>query len=185
MNLPTPLHRATLLAAALTLAAAAAHAGEGGGGSVLCDDSINTIANDAYAGQCQGPLPGSFTPGTVASFDGTSFVFVGASNDGSGTFAANPGVVEWGTLALTTTPGGPFVIGLQGADSYSLYLFSGGIPGAGSIDFDRFGLATTLGQIAPDVRHAALFAPVPEPATYGLLAAGLGVVGFMRRRRRA
>jgi hypothetical protein len=183
----TALPRRATLVAALTLAAASAHAGLGsGGGSVLCDDSINTIANDAYAGSCQGPVLGSITPASVATFDGIGYVFAGASNDGSGVFAANPGVVDWGTLTLSATPAGPFVIGLQGSDSYSLYLFSGGIPGAGSIDFDRFGLATALGQVAPDVQHAALFAlaPVPEPASYGLMAAGLGLVGFMRRRQR-
>lgn len=32
---------------------------------------------------------------------------------------------------------------------------------------------------------AAMLAPVPEPVTYGMLLAGLGLVGFMARRRKA
>jgi hypothetical protein len=31
---------------------------------------------------------------------------------------------------------------------------------------------------------AVMLAPVPEPETYGMLLAGLGLVGFMARRRR-
>jgi hypothetical protein len=30
---------------------------------------------------------------------------------------------------------------------------------------------------------AVMLAPVPEPATYGLMLAGLGLLGFMARRR--
>ena len=35
-----------------------------------------------------------------------------------------------------------------------------------------------------NVNHAFLLTPVPEPETYAMLLAGLGVLGFMGRRRK-
>ncbi|WP_256209002.1 FxDxF family PEP-CTERM protein [Nitrosospira sp. Nsp14] len=34
------------------------------------------------------------------------------------------------------------------------------------------------------VDHAFLLAPIPEPETYAMLLAGLGLLGFIARRRR-
>ncbi len=45
-----------------------------------------------------------------------------------------------------------------------------------------------LGQNNPSYNHlsnVSLLAAVPEPETYGMLLAGLGLVGFMARRRKA
>jgi hypothetical protein len=56
-----------------------------------------------------------------------------------------------------------------------------GVLSAGQYHLDMYGtLGANIGQYA--VTLAA--APVPEPSTYALLLAGLGVVGFVARRRR-
>jgi hypothetical protein len=41
--------------------------------------------------------------------------------------------------------------------------------------------ASSFGSGSQDV---AVFAPIPEPETYGMLLAGLGLMGFVARRRR-
>jgi PEP-CTERM motif len=52
---------------------------------------------------------------------------------------------------------------------------------AGTYHLDIFGtLGANLGAYAVTLQAA----PVPEPSTYALLLAGLGVVGFVARRRR-
>ena len=41
------------------------------------------------------------------------------------------------------------------------------------------------GQYYFQVRNGVITAPVPEPETYAMLLAGLGLVGVMSRRRKA
>lgn len=54
---------------------------------------------------------------------------------------------------------------------------------AGSYHFKVFGLSNApLSAYA--LSASAVAQPVPEPETYALLAAGLGVIGFVARRRR-
>jgi hypothetical protein len=80
---------------------------------------------------------------------------------------------------------GLFVIGLKQATRYSFYLFDGGSAGINSISFDVKGV---VDKQTDGLSHAiylgnALTAPVPEPESYALMLAGLGVVGFIARRR--
>ena len=49
------------------------------------------------------------------------------------------------------------------------------------ISYSNTGVA---GQYLYQVRNGVVVAPVPEPETYAMLLAGLGVVGFMSRRRK-
>jgi len=53
--------------------------------------------------------------------------------------------------------------------------------GAGSYSYAVLGFAPTGGGYA----IGSVATPVPEPETYAMLLAGLGVVGFLSRRRRA
>ena len=54
---------------------------------------------------------------------------------------------------------------------------------AGQYYYAVFGVAN--GAAAYSLNSAATATPVPEPETYALLLGGLGVVGFVARRRRA
>lgn len=56
-----------------------------------------------------------------------------------------------------------------------------GVLSAGQYHLDMFG---TLGARVGHYSVTLAAAPVPEPSTYALLLAGLGVVGFVARRRR-
>lgn len=56
------------------------------------------------------------------------------------------------------------------------------IGGGGSLSITPGGIVTLQGAVPESV---TVQAPVPEPETYGMLLAGLGLVGFMARRRTA
>jgi hypothetical protein len=54
---------------------------------------------------------------------------------------------------------------------------------AGDYHFKVFGLSNA-NLSAYSISASAVAQPVPEPETYALLAAGLGIIGFVARRRR-
>lgn len=45
-------------------------------------------------------------------------------------------------------------------------------------------LSSPIGTVYGDLRGSVTTTPVPEPGTYALLTSGLGVIGFLARRRR-
>jgi hypothetical protein len=53
-----------------------------------------------------------------------------------------------------------------------------------SIDFQGNPVFGRNGTLPPDFNPGIVFAPVPEPSTWGLMFAGLGLVGFAAKRRR-
>ena len=100
-----------------------------------------------------------------------------------------------GTLSFAAQSG-KFVISLKAGDAFSLYEFDGSTVSGGisSINFDTLGVGFFSGpnnkneHFFQDLSHADLYTgpttPVPEPGTYALLLAGLGVVGLLARQRR-
>ena len=185
MTLRQTATRLSLLAACI---AAPAFAGVGPS-QVLCDNSFATTLGNAGYISCQGPMGGNIAENqnNVATFAGYgSFDFAGASNDGSGVFTANINGVTSGQFTLSTPQTGLFVFGLKGGNTYSLYLFDGGVAGISTLNFDTFGITTGGGNAGPGLSHAALFTTaVPEPETWALMIGGLCAVGaFVRRQAR-
>lgn len=155
---------------------------------VACTDSLMTFLNDGYAA-CQGPVAGAIGAALpTVSFAGFgSFHFAGATDDASGAFLANPGAIDFGTLALAQGRNGNFVIGVQGGGTYSLYLYGVGDAGASTLSVDTFGVVDASGSAGPSLTRAALYvtSPVPEPATAAMFGVALAAGAVLRRRRGA
>lgn len=158
----------------------------------LAENCANTtfsaLAASACAGSFVGNLNGSAAELTVlgSSFPG-SFSYAGSSNDASfGPFTADPSGATGGTLTFDSAISGQFVIGLKAANNYSFYLFNAASP-LTSLSFDSTaGVALNAQGLPQNLSHATLYVgAVPEPETYALMLAGLGVIGWVGRRRRA
>lgn len=88
-------------------------------------------------------------------------------------------------LAATFNPGGDFDWSLE---LYSLNRLSDQI-GISSADLSHTATVSFIGPLGAAVTSESgvfpLTSPVPEPETYAMLLAGLGVLGFIGKRRRA
>lgn len=128
---------------------------------------------------------------------GGSWSYAGTTDAGQtdGPFNSVP-AHHSGTLILDTPIQGPFAIALKSGTNFSLYLFDGGETGRSTLPFTTFGTSlsrnlkeqslshASLYTYAPPVMHDMITSPVPEPGTYALMLAGLGLVGYAVRRRR-
>lgn len=188
------LTRSLLSAAALSALAVPAHAALTATGLSCNNGGVMTTGFEPDALACSGAWAGNDVQQRddflmQAQMDFQSFVgnvpwvLVGTSDDvGSGPFTASSNGTS-GTLTFDSAITGFFAISLMGANSFSMYLFNGGTTGISSIDYSMLGVSVNGNGMTQDLSHAALITPVPEPQTYALLAAGLGIVGWLARRR--
>ena len=123
--------------------------------------------------------------------DGASFAWLGKSDDaGSGPFVSSSTAAS-GTLTFDEAQTGLFAVSLKAGNAFSVYLFDGGDAGVQSINFSTLGVQVNGNGFGAGLSHAALIdvsgavtPPIPEPQTYALMLAGLGLVGFVAARRR-
>ncbi len=108
---------------------------------------------------------------------------------GSGVFTGNPGNNS-GTLTFDSSIMGIFGVILKAGPRFSMFIFDGGNTGISSFDFTTTGVAVNNQGKGKDLSHASYFSfdggpatVVPLPATLPLLVGGLGILGFMGRRR--
>ena len=102
---------------------------------------------------------------------------------GFGTFllgVACPDVCQGGTNGATPNDILDFNVNLAGITLASFTTNAAGY----SFTADLFGPNPTGGSMTFPVGASTPVTPVPEPETYALMLAGLGVVGFMARRRK-
>ncbi len=185
-------HLLATLVATTTLAASASSfaAAPVADGSWTCTDvTFSAGATDCYGSIAPPPNDTLVQVNAIVAAEGWGSAFTYQYKDsmsGAGTdtsFIDAVGLTNaGGYVTFSQTITGPLVLTLKLGQSWSAYFFGDGVT-AGDLAY-TVNLADTRGL---GLSHASLFTnvpAVPEPQTYALMLAGLGVMGFLARRRK-
>lgn len=114
-------------------------------------------------------------PSSGATFNAIVFGWWGINaSDFAATINGTPLIFSYATIAVPYSQSYPYLslsaTGVTGVASYSLHV-------TGSLMAGVTGASYNIGL------NSVAVAPVPEPETFAMLLAGLGLVGFVARRR--
>ena len=184
----------TLLSAAVAASAMAFGASANAALTPTSPDCVLSVLDPAYA-ECGGSFAGNNSNqetdvlAYISSTWGLNVTSLGQSDEavGFGPFTSDPKTTT-GTLTFDTPMDGPFVLSLKAGDQFSLFYYDGIGAAISSIIYSTAGVNVNNKGIPNGLSHATLYADpvtaVPEPETYALMLGGLGVVGFVARRRK-
>lgn len=154
---------------------------------------LKTIAAAVAAFTALSSQAASWDWGTHDSFEyGGSAVAAGAIFDTYSFSLDMTSVVESGVMSFGNIIGGAYSLysygtdGMFGtADDVGIGAWTFGTNNTVTLDAGSYYYTVLGGATRPSgYTIGSLAAPVPEPETYALLAAGLGIIGFVASRRR-
>ncbi len=150
----------------------------------------NRVSGGTYYGNLSPSLGATITiNGNTVSVLGTAFGYLTGVNVGnfSQVYHDVNDLVDTGTGYIQTilnngitNNNGALPISLTDPLSYAVIA---GDTGFGHFEISNFGVSTFVyAELAPN--HVTINAPIPEPETYAMLLAGLGLLGWQARRRK-
>jgi len=179
------------------------------GGISTGNVTLNSINSDDCYGMVSGNINTAADINGLNLTWGNNWTFLADSSNGASgtlmglafTVTATPGTSGSWTLTGTDTNGTSplnfptsldFAVGLKASNEYALWGFDNAIVSGGANSGTFSIVFTNNGGQIPNLSHLIVFgreaaggtiAAIPEPETYAMLLAGLGLVGFAARRK--
>ena len=155
-------------------------------GGLTYANSIFSVT-DAGGFAAIGNMPASPNVDNLGSFSltGAAFTYTGNAFDLRVSFTAPPGTAPGSGVFTSVLSGQVIAIDNGGVfvnfdNTSQHFTFNGG----GSFDLSVNDVAVTAGNTIAVTGQITNVAAIPEPDTYGMVLAGLGVMGFVIRKRK-